>query len=83
MMKQKPPETCSCDVKGKNGVLGPRKRAANFPKSKRLLALPEDGGGSRVKRRTKLTTEKAHVSLFPLGQSELLRVRWIEVRTII
>ena len=67
----------------KNGVLGPRKRAADFSKSKHLLALPKDGGGSQVKRKTKLMIEGARVSSFPLGQSELLRVRWIEVWTII
>ena len=41
----------------KNSALGSRKRAADFPKSKRLLTLPEDGGGSRVKRKIKLMTE--------------------------
>ena len=63
---------CSCDVKGKNGVLAPRKRAADFSRPKRLLALPEDGRSRRVKRKTKLMIEEACVSSFPLGQSELM-----------
>ena len=35
-----------------------------------------------MKRETKLTTEEARV-VVSLGQFELLRVRWIEVRTVI
>ena len=39
-------------------------------------------GCSRLERKTKLTIEEACV-VVSLGQFELLRVRWIEVRTVI
>ena len=39
-------------------------------------------GGSRVERKAKLTIEEARVAV-SFGQFELLRVRWIEVSTII
>ena len=39
---------------------GSRKRAANFSKVK-TLALSEDEGGSRVKRKTELTIEETRV----------------------
>ena len=69
---------CSCNVRGVKMVFwGEDSGLLTFPKSKRLLALPEDGGGSRVKRKTKLMIEKARVSSLPLGQSELLQVRWV------
>ena len=39
-------------------------------------------GCSRLERKTKLTIEEARV-VVSLGQFELLRVRWIEVKTVI
>ena len=67
MMRQKAPEACSCDVRGVKMVFwGQESRLLTFPKSKRLLALPEDGGSRRVKRKTKLMIEEARV-VVPVG----------------